>query len=208
MNPVNNNLVPVYLISNVDGQGVRNLVPNCYLDPQTSMLYELKGNDLVIKTCTPQWKGKGKDKVKDDAHRMYDVCTIVHPIIRENKQVNVHQLIAHTLLGMPPGQYSDFHVDHINTIRWDNRIENLQWLPANLNTQHGKITDLRRELQEILGRRGRKPHVDLKKLRQVIMFEAMHGPARHFEQTYGHPCRLFSQLFVDWLPKSVRTRLA
>ena len=46
--------------------------------------------------------------------------------------ISVHRLMATVWLGDRP---NGWEVDHINNIRWDNRLENLQWLTKAENNQ-------------------------------------------------------------------------
>lgn len=51
------------------------------------------------------------------------------------KTKTIHQLVAESFLGHKPNKYSGLIVDHINNIKTDNRVNNLQ-----LTTQRNNVT--------------------------------------------------------------------
>jgi len=57
------------------------------------------------------------------------------------KPFQVHRLIAFTFLGNPPEGYDQ--VNHINGVKDDNRIENLEWCNNSLNQIHSNANGLR-----------------------------------------------------------------
>ncbi len=88
--------------------------------------------DRVIPFCswTRTEKGKIFSPVIDKSTGYARVA------IRKNnvkKLVNVHRLVAKAFLDRKEGE--DF-VDHLNTIRTDNRIENLKWVTAKGNSNN------------------------------------------------------------------------
>src|ERR1700759_771139 len=60
-----------------------------------------------------------------------------------NKFINVHRLIAITFLGK-----RDLQVNHINGIKTDNSLENLEWLSASDNIKHAFKTGLKTAKRE------------------------------------------------------------
>jgi hypothetical protein len=58
----------------------------------------------------------------------------------ENKKYSVHQLIAITFLNHIPCRYK-FVVDHINNIKADNRLENIQIVTNRVNTTKERQSD-------------------------------------------------------------------
>jgi hypothetical protein len=60
----------------------------------------------------------------------------------------VHRLVAITFLGIP--EDASYEVNHINLIKTDNRIANLEWVSRKDNYKHGYIngrTDFRRPIR-------------------------------------------------------------
>lgn len=60
----------------------------------------------------------------------------------ESKFVKVHKLVAFMFLGYPHELVGEtVHINHINEIKHDNRIENLEWCTAKQNLNHGTIIE-------------------------------------------------------------------
>ena len=86
--------------------------------------YLISDNGDVIDSAT------GKLITKSITSAGYE---IVHIYIEGyRKTVGVHVLVAGCFIGWPGGT---MEVDHINNIRNDNRLENLQWLTKSENNQ-------------------------------------------------------------------------
>ncbi len=55
------------------------------------------------------------------------------------KSYSIHRLVAMAWL---PNPYNKKEVNHINGIKYDNRVENLEWATRNENMHHAKISGL------------------------------------------------------------------
>jgi hypothetical protein len=67
-----------------------------------------------------------------------------------NHSVPVHRLVAYAFLGME-GYKKGLFVDHINTIRSDNRVSNLRWVTPlqNANNENTKLNRKKKRNQTI-----------------------------------------------------------
>lgn len=57
-------------------------------------------------------------------------------ILPDRKKHSVHRLVAKAFLGLAP---VDFVVNHINGVRSDNRLVNLEWVTQSYNLMHPKL---------------------------------------------------------------------
>lgn len=94
----------------------------------------------------------------------------------------VHRLVAKTFLGDPPKDKP--HVNHINGIKTDNRVENLEWVTQSENSSHAYRIGLR----EAAPNRGEKNgnaflmDADIPKIRaRVASGESMAEVGRSFK---------------------------
>lgn len=60
---------------------------------------------------------------------------------RKSKSYRVHRLIGITFIGNPPTK--KHQINHINGIKYDNRVENLEWCTAKENISHSNKLGLR-----------------------------------------------------------------
>lgn len=77
------------------------------------------------------YKVKGKIKKLTVGSHGYKVCNLGFKDLH-----TVHTLVAKSFLPLVDGKT---HVDHINSIRTDNRVENLQWVTQSENNSKQKI---------------------------------------------------------------------
>lgn len=84
-------------------------------------------------------KSGGIKKLKTDNHsREYVKVTIYNN--GKQKTMYVHRLVAQTFI---PNPDSKPEINHINGIKSDNRVENLEWSTPKENTKHAYATGLR-----------------------------------------------------------------
>jgi hypothetical protein len=75
---------------------------------------------------------KGKIKKQSKHNHGYSVLSLANG--KSNKQFFVHRLVALTFI--PNDDSNKKHINHINGIKNDNRVENLEWTNASLNAIH------------------------------------------------------------------------
>lgn len=63
-------------------------------------------------------------------------------INRKRKNLRVHRLVCEAFHGSPPPEKS--HVNHINSVRSDNRAENLEWVSHKENLSHAGFGNMNR----------------------------------------------------------------
>ncbi len=57
------------------------------------------------------------------------------------KTMGAHRLVAMTYIGLPEN-YENLDVNHLNGIKWDNRVDNLEWGTRQENVHHAGYTGL------------------------------------------------------------------
>lgn len=80
--------------------------------------------------------------------------------VDNNKKVTVHRLVAQTFIPNPDRKET---VNHINGVKTDNRVENLQWATRSENVKHAFDTGLKKPSN--LGKFGTHPLC--KKIKQI-----------------------------------------
>ena len=106
-------------------------------------MYEISSKGRVKSLAWKAWNGKvwwdKPEKILKHCLTKWGYPTI--PLKRlngERKQVHIHTLMAQAFLGLIPDGTNKICVDHINFIRDDNRLENLQLLTNRENSSKRK----------------------------------------------------------------------
>lgn len=113
---------------------------------QVSTFGNVKSLDRLVKN----YIATGKELKKIDSHGYLAVSLSCFGKI---KTISVHRLVA---IAFIENRENKKEVNHINGIKTDNRIENLEWVTAKENSQHAYKIGLNKVYGENLERRKRK----------------------------------------------------
>lgn len=97
----------------------------------------------------------------------------------KRRRVFIHRLVAEAFLPIPEFEEGRLEVNHINGIKSDNHVDNLEWCNGSMNKQHALEHGLRQQCQE---------HVNAK-----ITDEEVHGLCAMIQMGYkqGEILRMF-----------------
>jgi hypothetical protein len=93
-----------------------------------------------------------------------------------NKTVKTHRLVAIAFIPNPEKKPS---VNHINGIKHDNRVENLEWVTAKENTIHAYKTKLKS------GVKGEKSHLSKLKNEDVFKIKYLYNEGNYSQLSLG-----------------------
>lgn len=99
---------------------------------------QYKETNFYLEPCGNVYKltNEGLVKIGWENGRNY-----IHITTPDRKSMKVHRMIAETFIPNPKGLP---HINHINGIRNDNRVENLEWVSPSSNQKHAYRTGLRK----------------------------------------------------------------
>ena len=121
-------------------------------------------------------------KVSSTGYCQYDLCKD-----KAVKQIAGHRLVAGAFLQNPESKKT---VNHINGVKTDNRVENLEWATAKENSAHAYLTGLK------VGAKGEKSVHSKLTDQQVVEIRAKAGTAKikDIGAEYGVCISLVSQV--------------
>tara|TARA_R110000787_G_scaffold167889_2_gene280862 strand:+ start:7734 stop:8264 length:531 start_codon:yes stop_codon:yes gene_type:complete len=120
----------------------------------------------------------------------YDYAYVTPSKNNKAKRVNIHRAVAIAFIPNPENKET---VNHINGIKHDNRVNNLEWSTRGENQKHAWATGLRiptKKFLEQVAKNGRKHSKTVIGTHKVdgtrIEFESASAAARHFNGTQGN----------------------
>jgi hypothetical protein len=120
--------------------------------------------------------GKRKSKILKTRVGKCGYEYTVLSVDRIRKTQKIHRLVALTFIPNPNSKPS---VNHINGIKHDNRVENLEWCTAKENTQHAYKTKLNS------GVKGEKSHLSKLKKEDIIKIRLMYKEGLYSQAKLG-----------------------
>lgn len=132
-------------------------------------LYEVSNNGRVRSI---QFHGKPRIKLMSLSNRKYGYKQVKLRDWSRNRviQAQVHRLVAEAFI---PNPYNKPQVDHIDTIPWNNKVENLRW-STSLENQRNPITLNRLSSNMIeMNKKSIGPRVSASKKRKAVLYNGI-----------------------------------
>lgn len=131
-------------------------------------LYEITKDGIIFRKERITKKSNGYDlKLKRKQMKQSDLKGYLSVGLIKNKvkkRVHVHRLVAETFIPNPDNKSQ---VNHINGIKTDNRVCNLEWTTPKENTQHAVKNKLRGDSKGMKNGMSKVNESDVKRMREM-----------------------------------------
>jgi hypothetical protein len=104
-------------------------------------LYEVSTNGRVRSYHNFGWQKRKNPVILKPHISVYGYPQISLCKDKAVRNVNIHRIVAMVFLPTPP--YSNMQIDHINGIKTDNRVSNLEWVTPRENTMRSLALGLK-----------------------------------------------------------------
>jgi hypothetical protein len=142
---------------------------------QVSNLGNVKSLSRIVK-YQENHSGLRKERILKQNLTKSGYVHVVICINKLNKTVKVHRLVALAFIQNTENKHS---VNHINGIKYDNRVENLEWVTHSENIIHAYKTGLKK------GIRGNKSHLSKLTIKEVEKIRLIHSEGKISQKKIG-----------------------
>ena len=150
-------------------------VPSYEGSYQVSTCGLIRSVERLVK-YTEKHSGLRKSKVLNTRLNKDGYIYTIVSVNKERKTVKAHRLVALTFIPNPENKLC---VNHINGIKSDNRVENLEWCTHSENTNHAVRMKLK------VGVKGEKSHLSKLKNEDILKIKSLYNEGSYSQAALG-----------------------